>query len=79
MAWVSGSANRSLIAFSGWSSFAHAAVMTVMAFQRPDERDLLWGVAVLVIIGVALIVLRQAVRGAGVRSRCVVGPHSAQS
>jgi hypothetical protein len=31
------SANRSLIAFTAWSSFAHAAVMTVMAFQKPDD------------------------------------------
>jgi uncharacterized membrane protein YadS len=51
------SANRSLIAFTAWSSFAHAAVMAVMAFQKADERELLWGVAALVIIGVALIVL----------------------
>jgi hypothetical protein len=32
------SANRSLIAFTAWSSFAHAAVMAVMAFQKADER-----------------------------------------
>jgi uncharacterized membrane protein YoaK (UPF0700 family) len=54
------SANRSLIAFTAWSSFAHGAVMTVMAFQKTDERELLWGVAVLVVIGVALIVLAPA-------------------
>ncbi len=37
------SANRSLIAFTAWSSFAHAAVMTVMAFQMADEtRTPLW-------------------------------------
>ena len=52
------SANRSLIAFTAWSSFAHAAVMAVMAFQKADERrELLIAVAVLGIIGVALIVL----------------------
>ena len=52
------SANRSLIAFTAWSSFAHAAVMAVMAFQKPDERGgFLGGVAALAIIGVALIVL----------------------
>src|SRR5258705_12326511 len=46
------SAHRSLIAFTAWSSFAHGAVMTVMAFQIPSERiGLLTGVAVLVIIG----------------------------
>jgi len=54
------SANRSLIAFTAWSSFAHAAVMTVMAFQKTSYRGDLWGVAALVIIGVALIVLGPA-------------------
>ncbi len=55
------SANRSLIAFTAWSSFAHAAVMAVMAFQKPDERGgFLGGVAALAIIGVALIVLAPA-------------------
>ena len=55
------SAHRSLIAFTAWSSFAHAAVMAVMAFQKADERgELLIAVAVLGIIGVALIVLAPA-------------------
>ena len=58
------SANRSLLAFTAWSSFAHAAVMAVMAFQKADERrELLIAVAVLGIIGVALIVLAPAKRG----------------
>ena len=57
------SANRSLIAFAAWSSFAHGAVMAVLAFQIPNERrDLLIAVAVLCIIGVALIVLAPAKR-----------------
>jgi hypothetical protein len=57
------SANRSLIAFAAWSSFAHGAVMAVLAFQIPNERrDLLIAVAVLCIIGVALIVLTPAKR-----------------
>lgn len=52
------SANRSLIAFTAWSSFAHAAVMAVQAFQNASERgELQVGVAALVIIGVALIAL----------------------
>src|SRR5439155_20495514 len=52
------SANRSLIAFTAWSSFAHGAVMAVLAFQIASERrDLLIAVAVLAFIGVALIVL----------------------
>jgi uncharacterized membrane protein HdeD (DUF308 family) len=55
------SANRSLIAFTAWSSFAHAAVMAVMAFQTADERgELLIAVAVLGIVGAALIVLAPA-------------------
>ncbi len=55
------SANRSLIAFTAWSSFAHAAVMAVMAFQKAEKRgELLIAVAVLGIIGVALIVLAPA-------------------
>jgi uncharacterized membrane protein HdeD (DUF308 family) len=55
------SANRSLIAFTAWSSFAHAAVMAVQAFQNAGERgELLGGVAALVVIGVALIVLAPA-------------------
>ena len=54
------SAHRSLIAFTAWSSFSHAAVMAVMAFQKADERGALWGSAVLVAIGVTLIVLAPA-------------------
>src|SRR2546430_12379842 len=33
------SAHRSLIAFAAWSSFAHAAVMTVMVFRDARSRD----------------------------------------
>ena len=55
------SGNRSLIAFTAWSSFAHAAVMAVQGFQSASERGhLLVGVAALVIIGVALIVVAPA-------------------
>jgi peptidoglycan/LPS O-acetylase OafA/YrhL len=54
------SANRSLIAFAACSSFAHAAVMTVTAFSKGGYRGDLWGVAVLVIIGVTVIVLAPA-------------------
>jgi len=32
------SAHRSLLAFTAWSSFAHAAVMTVQSRRMPDER-----------------------------------------
>jgi peptidoglycan/LPS O-acetylase OafA/YrhL len=51
------SANRSLIAFTAWSCFAHAAVMAVTAFSKGGHRGDVWGVPVLGIIGVALIVL----------------------
>jgi peptidoglycan/LPS O-acetylase OafA/YrhL len=55
------SAHRSLIAFAGWSSFAHAIVMTILGFHMPSERvDFLIGSAVLVVIGVALLALAPA-------------------
>jgi hypothetical protein len=54
------SQNRSLIAFTAWSSFAHAALMAGQAFRNMIQRGELWGVAVLVIIGIALIVLAPA-------------------
>jgi hypothetical protein len=51
------SANRSLIAFTAWSSFAHAAVMGTQAYRNMIARGELIGVAVLVVVGVALILL----------------------
>jgi hypothetical protein len=55
------SANRSLIAFTAWSSFAHAAVMAVQALGNVSERGhLLGGGLALVIVGAALIVLAPA-------------------
>jgi uncharacterized membrane protein YoaK (UPF0700 family) len=55
------SANRSLIAFAAWSSFAHGAVMAVLAVHIPSERGGLMGAAaVLVIIGITLIALAPA-------------------
>jgi hypothetical protein len=54
------SANRSLIAFTAWSSFAHAALMAMQAFRNLIASGELVGVAVLVVIGVALIVLAPA-------------------
>jgi hypothetical protein len=56
------SEHRSLIAFAAWSSFAHGAVMAVMAVRDEAERGLLPGVAILAVIGVALIVLGPARR-----------------
>src|SRR5256886_15390439 len=55
------SANRSLIAFAAWSSFAHGAVMAVLAVHIPSERaGLLGAVTALIVIGVALIALAPA-------------------
>jgi hypothetical protein len=55
------SSHRSLIAFTAWSSFAHALVMGTMGFQFAKERvGFLWGSVVLVVIGVVLIVLAPA-------------------
>jgi hypothetical protein len=54
------SASRSLIAFTAWSSFAHAAVMGTQALRNMVSREELVGVAVLVVIGVTLIALAPA-------------------
>jgi hypothetical protein len=51
------SASRSVIAFTAWSSFAHAALMGTQACRNMVARGELIGVAVLVIIGVVLIAL----------------------
>jgi hypothetical protein len=49
--------HRSLIAFTAWSSFAHGAAMATMEWRDARERGDLAGVAVLFVIGVALILL----------------------
>jgi len=55
------SANRSLIAFTAWSSIIHAAVMAVQALRNVIPRgDLLSAVLPLLVIGLALIVLAPA-------------------
>ena len=54
------SANRSLIAFTAWSSFAHAAVMAVQVYRNLIPRGELLGVLAFAIIGVALIALAPA-------------------
>jgi hypothetical protein len=53
-------ANRSLIAFTAWSSLAHAAFMAAQAMRNIVARGELIGSAVLMVIGVALIVLTPA-------------------
>jgi hypothetical protein len=60
MAARSPSENRSLIAFTAWSSFAHAAVMSFQAFRNLIARGELIGSAVLVVIGVTLLALAPA-------------------
>ena len=63
------SGHGSLIAFTAWSSFAHGALMGTQALLHMVARGELIGVAVLFVIGVALITLapkRQSARGAAV-------------
>jgi tryptophan-rich sensory protein len=50
-------ANRSLIAFTGWSSLAHAAVMAVQSLQLGNERTELPPLGVVGVLCVILIVL----------------------
>ncbi|MGB2901538.1 MAG: DUF6632 domain-containing protein [Candidatus Acidiferrum sp.] len=56
------SANRSLIAFTAWSSFAHAGLMGVQALRNFIPRTELVGVGLFVVIGVTLIALAPAKR-----------------
>jgi len=58
------SAHRSLIAFTAWSSFAHAAVMSFQAFRNLIAHGELIGSAVLVVIGVTLLALAPAKQSA---------------
>jgi hypothetical protein len=62
------SANRSLIAFTAWSSLAHAALMALQAFRNLIPRGELLGVAALVIIGVDLIALAPGKQSGELRS-----------
>jgi hypothetical protein len=52
--------NRSVIAFTAWSSFAHAGVMGLQAARNMIAHGELIGVAVLIVIGVALVALAPA-------------------
>jgi hypothetical protein len=54
------STNRSLIAFTAWSSFAHAVLMAGQAFANLIARGELIGSVVLVVIGIAFIALAPA-------------------
>jgi hypothetical protein len=53
-------ANRSLIAFTAWSSLVHGAFMVTQAFYGFVQRGELVGVGVLALIGITLIVLAPA-------------------
>jgi hypothetical protein len=61
-------ANRKLLSFTAWSSFAHAALMGTQATLKMVARGELIGVAVLVVIGVALIALAPAKQPASRRA-----------
>jgi len=50
-------AYRSLIAFTAWSSFVHAALMGTQAMRHMVARGELIGVGVLIVIGIALLAL----------------------
>jgi hypothetical protein len=50
-------ATRSLIAFTAWSSFAHATVMGYQAFRKMISRGELLGVAFFIVVGVTLLAL----------------------
>lgn len=51
-------ANRSLIAFTAWSSLVHAAIMAVQAFRDAGERGHLMGdIPALALVGIVLIAL----------------------
>ena len=53
--------NRSLIAFTAWSSLVHAGIMTVQALTNSAEHGHLFGdVPALIIVGIALIALAPA-------------------
>jgi hypothetical protein len=54
------STHRSLIAFTGWSSLAHAAVMAVQSIQIGSQRSELPALGVVGIICVTLIALTPA-------------------
>jgi hypothetical protein len=50
-------ASRSVISFTAWSSFAHAALMGTQACRNMVARGELIGMAVLIVIGVVFVAL----------------------
>lgn len=67
------SESRSLIAFTAWSSFAHAGVMGVQVFRNMISPGELVGVALLVVIGIALIALAPAKQATNQASATALG------
>lgn len=65
------SAHRSLIAFTAWSSFAHAGLMSLQALLNLIARREMIGSGVLAAIGITLIALSPAKRTVG-RASAVV-------
>lgn len=58
-------ANRSLIAFTAWSSLVHAGIMAVQAYRAPMEHGHMLGdIPALLIVGIALLALAPAKQGA---------------
>ncbi len=54
-------AHRSLIAFTAWSSFAHAVVMSLLGLEIAGQRTgFLIGSGMLVVIGISLLALAPA-------------------
>jgi peptidoglycan/LPS O-acetylase OafA/YrhL len=52
------SAHRGIIAFTAWSNFAHAVVMTILGFYIPEQKSgFIAASAILVVIGVVLLAL----------------------
>ncbi|HUI77269.1 MAG TPA: DUF6632 domain-containing protein [Bryobacteraceae bacterium] len=70
-------ANRSLIAFTAWSSFAHAAVMGTQALRDMVSRGELVGVAILIVIGLALIALAPEKQRLALPSQSTAAPSNA--
>jgi len=59
-------AHRSLIAFTAWSSLAHAGIMAAQALQHVGEHGHLLGdVPALILVGLALLLLAPAKAPAG--------------
>ena len=52
------SAHRGIIAFTAWSNFAHAVVMTILGFNIPEQKTgFIAASGILVAIGIVLLAL----------------------